>query len=112
MLPCQVLFRNNFALSRDIMGMFQSFQSSSAVLDPSANPGLFQSKLVVIIKVHISDSDSVCSFRVLSSRMSLTMMQLKLPESMSVTKQLPVHSLIVLQISIKIPKTCGGRTGF
>jgi hypothetical protein len=85
MLPCQVLFRNNFALSRDIMGMFQSFQSSSAVLDPSANPGLFQSKLVVIIKVRInnSDSDGVGSLRALLSRMLLTMMQSKLPESMS-----------------------------
>jgi hypothetical protein len=41
------------------MGMFQSFQSSSAVLDPSTNPGLFQSKLVVIIKVHINGRDNV-----------------------------------------------------
>ncbi|KAF9064891.1 hypothetical protein BDP27DRAFT_1467712 [Rhodocollybia butyracea] len=45
-----ILFRNNFALSRDIAGMFQSFQSSSAVLDPKANPTLFQSTLVIIIK--------------------------------------------------------------
>ncbi|KAF5337682.1 hypothetical protein D9757_014271 [Collybiopsis confluens] len=45
-----ILFRNNFALSRDIAGMFQSFQSSSVVLDPKANPTLFQSKLVIIIK--------------------------------------------------------------
>jgi hypothetical protein len=49
----QVLFRNNFVFSRDIKGLFQSFQSSSAVLDPAANPSLFQSKLVVIIKVVI-----------------------------------------------------------
>jgi hypothetical protein len=34
--------------------MFQSFQSSSAILDPVANPELFQSKLAVIIKVHLS----------------------------------------------------------
>ena len=47
----QVLFRNNFALSRDITGLFQSFQSSSSVLDPASNPSLFQSTLVVIIKV-------------------------------------------------------------
>ena len=47
----QVLFRNNFALSRDITGLFQSFQSSSTVLDPKANPSLFQSTLVIIIKV-------------------------------------------------------------
>ncbi|KAL1691225.1 hypothetical protein GGG16DRAFT_113392 [Schizophyllum commune] len=43
-----VLFRNNFALSRDITGLFQSFQSSSAVLDPAANPTLFQSTLDVV----------------------------------------------------------------
>ncbi|KIJ12353.1 hypothetical protein PAXINDRAFT_14830 [Paxillus involutus ATCC 200175] len=51
-----VLFRNNFALSRDITGLFQSFQSSSAVLDPMANPALFQSTLVIIIK-DVVDSD-------------------------------------------------------
>ncbi|KAI0250874.1 hypothetical protein BJV78DRAFT_526274 [Lactifluus subvellereus] len=45
-----VLFRNNFALSRDISGLFQSFQSSASVLDPAANPSLFQSTLVIIIK--------------------------------------------------------------
>jgi hypothetical protein len=69
------------------MGMFQSFQSSSAVLDPSTNPGLFQSKLVVIIKVHISGSENVGSLIDLSSRTLLTMMQLKLPESMSMTNR-------------------------
>ncbi|KAG1815337.1 hypothetical protein EV424DRAFT_1628266, partial [Suillus variegatus] len=43
-----VLFRNNFALSRDITGLFQSFQSSSTVLDPaSSNLSLFQSMLVI-----------------------------------------------------------------
>ncbi|KAL4072312.1 hypothetical protein J3A83DRAFT_4188311 [Scleroderma citrinum] len=47
-----VLFRNNFALSRDITGLFQSFQSSATVLDPKANPSLFQSTLVIIIKVY------------------------------------------------------------
>ena len=47
----QVLFRNNFAFSRDISGLFQSFQSSASVLDPAANPTLFQSTLVIIIKV-------------------------------------------------------------
>ncbi|KAH7907394.1 hypothetical protein BJ138DRAFT_1014577, partial [Hygrophoropsis aurantiaca] len=51
-----VLFRNNFALSRDISGLFQSFQSSSTVLDPKANPTLFQSTLVIIIK-DVVDSD-------------------------------------------------------
>ncbi|KIJ64834.1 hypothetical protein HYDPIDRAFT_111462 [Hydnomerulius pinastri MD-312] len=53
-----VLFRNNFALSRDITGLFQSFQSSSTVLDPAANPSLFQSTLVIIIK-DVVDSDKV-----------------------------------------------------
>ncbi|KAF8552259.1 hypothetical protein OG21DRAFT_1416462 [Imleria badia] len=52
-----VLFRNNFALSRDITGLFQSFQSSSTVLDPKANPSLFQSTLVIIIK-DVVDSDT------------------------------------------------------
>ncbi|KAK0467152.1 uncharacterized protein EV420DRAFT_1507486 [Desarmillaria tabescens] len=51
-----VLFRNNFALSRDITGLFQSFQSSSTVLDPAANPSLFQSTLVIIIK-DVTDID-------------------------------------------------------
>ncbi|KAF8270132.1 hypothetical protein EI94DRAFT_1572312 [Lactarius quietus] len=51
-----VLFRNNFALSRDISGLFQSFQSSSSVLDPASNPSLFQSTLVVIIK-DVIDTD-------------------------------------------------------
>ncbi|KAH8977863.1 hypothetical protein EDB86DRAFT_2816692 [Lactarius hatsudake] len=51
-----VLFRNNFALSRDITGLFQSFQSSSSILDPASNPSLFQSTLLVIIK-DVIDSD-------------------------------------------------------
>ncbi|KAF7309973.1 VWFA domain-containing protein [Mycena indigotica] len=45
-----VLFRNNFAMSRSITGLFQSFQSSSTVLDPAANPTLFKSTLTIIIK--------------------------------------------------------------
>ncbi|KAI9511011.1 hypothetical protein F5148DRAFT_1274479 [Russula earlei] len=49
-----VLFRNNFALGRDISGLFQSFQSSASVLDPAANPSLFQSTLVIIIKVSVT----------------------------------------------------------
>jgi hypothetical protein len=62
-----VLFRNNFALSRDIAGLFtvcvqldarkhllkllQSFQSCTKVLDPSSNRTLFHSTLGIIIKV-------------------------------------------------------------
>ncbi|KIJ07932.1 hypothetical protein PAXINDRAFT_102749 [Paxillus involutus ATCC 200175] len=52
-----VLFRNNFALSRDITGLFQSFQSSSTVLDPGENPNLFNSTLMIIIK-DVVDSDT------------------------------------------------------
>ncbi|KAF8607199.1 hypothetical protein BDV93DRAFT_591195 [Ceratobasidium sp. AG-I] len=52
-----VLFRNNFALSRDIAGLFTSFQSSAMVLDPRTNPGLFNSTLAIIIK-DVTDSDS------------------------------------------------------
>jgi hypothetical protein len=55
-----VLFRNNFALSRDITGLFRSFQSSSSVLDPASNPSLFKSTLAVIIKDVIdTDKDEV-----------------------------------------------------
>jgi len=53
-----VLFRNNFAFGRDISGLFQSFQSSASVLDPEANPSLFQSTLVIIIK-DVVESDKV-----------------------------------------------------
>ncbi|KIM22922.1 hypothetical protein M408DRAFT_331422 [Serendipita vermifera MAFF 305830] len=45
-----VLFRNNFALSRDITGLFNSFQSCTKVLDPASNPSLFRSTLGIIIK--------------------------------------------------------------
>ncbi|KAI0294252.1 hypothetical protein B0F90DRAFT_1670558 [Multifurca ochricompacta] len=48
-----VLFHNNFAFSRDISGLFQSFQSSASVFDPAANPSLFQSTLVIIIEASI-----------------------------------------------------------
>ncbi|KAH9027352.1 hypothetical protein EDB84DRAFT_1500330 [Lactarius hengduanensis] len=53
-----VLFRNNFAFSRDISGLFQSFQSSASVLDPAVNPTLFQSTLVIIIK-DVVEADTV-----------------------------------------------------
>ncbi|KAK7025067.1 VWFA domain-containing protein [Favolaschia claudopus] len=51
-----VLFRNNFAISRSISGLFSSFQSSSKMLNPEANPQLFKSTLVIIIK-DVVDSD-------------------------------------------------------
>ncbi|KAF8289765.1 hypothetical protein DL93DRAFT_2069130 [Clavulina sp. PMI_390] len=51
-----VLFRNNFALSRDIAGnALQSFQSCAALLDPASNPQLFGSILCIIIKVCMED---------------------------------------------------------
>ncbi|KAF8341339.1 uncharacterized protein EI90DRAFT_2905822 [Cantharellus anzutake] len=56
-----VLFRNNFALSRDVTGapihIYISFQSSAAQFEPSANPELFQSTLAIIIK-DVVDSDT------------------------------------------------------
>ncbi|KAG8792428.1 Vacuolar protein sorting-associated protein 13A [Ceratobasidium sp. 428] len=52
-----VLFRNNFALSRDIAGLFTSFQSSAMVLDPNANRSLFNSTLAIIIK-DVTNSDA------------------------------------------------------
>ncbi|KAH7908406.1 hypothetical protein BJ138DRAFT_1012879 [Hygrophoropsis aurantiaca] len=51
-----VLFRNNFVLGRDITCLFQPFQSGSTILDPRANPMLFQSTLIIIIK-DVADSD-------------------------------------------------------
>ncbi|KAG9089762.1 hypothetical protein FRC06_001400 [Ceratobasidium sp. 370] len=52
-----VLFRNNFALSRDIAGLFTSFQSSAMVLDPNVNKSLFNSTLAIIIK-DVTNSDA------------------------------------------------------
>ncbi|CAE6489587.1 unnamed protein product [Rhizoctonia solani] len=52
-----VLFRNNFALSRNIRGLFTSFQSSAKTFDPSTNPGLFNSTLAIIIK-DVTNSDT------------------------------------------------------
>ncbi|KAG8738572.1 hypothetical protein FRC10_006677 [Ceratobasidium sp. 414] len=82
-----VLFRNNFALSRDIAGLFtvgsevrfspmlirpcivsQSFQSSAMVLDPNANKSLFNSTLAIIIKdVTNSDANDIVKEYVTSS---------------------------------------------
>ncbi|KAN0136112.1 hypothetical protein V8E53_005972 [Lactarius tabidus] len=44
-----VLFRNNFSFNRDKGELFRWFQSSASILDPAANPTLFQSTLVMII---------------------------------------------------------------
>ncbi|KAI9429455.1 hypothetical protein H4582DRAFT_2149461 [Lactarius indigo] len=43
-----VLLPNNFAFSWGISGLFQSFQSSTSVFDPAANPSLFKSTLDVV----------------------------------------------------------------
>ncbi|KAG8903576.1 hypothetical protein FRB99_003127, partial [Tulasnella sp. 403] len=45
-----VLFRNNFALSRDIANMFTSFQASTHLFDPASNPKLFKGLLAIVIK--------------------------------------------------------------
>ncbi|KIM24854.1 hypothetical protein M408DRAFT_26650 [Serendipita vermifera MAFF 305830] len=55
-----VLFRNNFAMSRDIAELFTSFQSCTTILDPASNPKLFQSNLVIIVKdVILSDAREI-----------------------------------------------------
>ncbi|KAL5634326.1 hypothetical protein ACGC1H_002410 [Rhizoctonia solani] len=53
-----ILFRNNFAVSRNIRGLFTSFELSAGTFDPKHNPGLFQSTLAIIIK-DVPDSDNV-----------------------------------------------------
>ncbi|KAI9343866.1 hypothetical protein DFJ73DRAFT_840771 [Zopfochytrium polystomum] len=45
-----VLFRNNFALSRNVTELFSSFQSSATILDPESNKQLFNSRLVIVVK--------------------------------------------------------------
>ncbi|KDN46510.1 hypothetical protein RSAG8_04163, partial [Rhizoctonia solani AG-8 WAC10335] len=45
-----VLLRNDFAISRDISGLFRSFQFAANVLDPNVNQGLFNSTLAIIIQ--------------------------------------------------------------
>ncbi|KAG8962040.1 hypothetical protein FRC05_005627 [Tulasnella sp. 425] len=45
-----VIFRNNFALSRDVANMFTSFQASTHLFDPAANPRLFKGRLNIVIK--------------------------------------------------------------
>ncbi|KAG8903434.1 hypothetical protein FRB99_003283 [Tulasnella sp. 403] len=45
-----VLFRNNFALSRDVANMFTSFQASTHLFNPASNPKLFKGLLAIVIK--------------------------------------------------------------
>ncbi|KAG9013246.1 hypothetical protein FRB93_000769 [Tulasnella sp. JGI-2019a] len=51
-----IIFRNNFALSRDVANMFTSFQASTHIFDPASNPKLFKGCLAVVIK-DVVDSD-------------------------------------------------------
>jgi hypothetical protein len=62
-----ILFRNNFALGRDLTDAFGSFQNSASILDPTYNPQLFQSTLCIIIKDVIS-SDAPEIVREFSSK--------------------------------------------
>ncbi|EUC62856.1 cytochrome P450 family protein, putative, partial [Rhizoctonia solani AG-3 Rhs1AP] len=52
-----ILFRNNFAVSRNVRGLFTSFELSAGTFDPNLNPGLFQSTLAIIIK-DVTDADT------------------------------------------------------
>ncbi|KAG8991995.1 hypothetical protein FRB94_012096 [Tulasnella sp. JGI-2019a] len=59
-LSNMVIFRNNFALSRDVANMFTSFQASARIFAPASNPGLFKGRLVVAIKDVVDrDSDEI-----------------------------------------------------
>ncbi|KAG8901724.1 hypothetical protein FRC00_005051 [Tulasnella sp. 408] len=51
-----IIFRNNFALSRDVANMFTSFQSSTHLFDPKSNPKLFKGLLAIVIK-DVVDAD-------------------------------------------------------
>ncbi|KAG8994929.1 hypothetical protein FRB90_000300 [Tulasnella sp. 427] len=51
-----IIFRNNFALSRDVANMFTSFQASTHLFDPKSNPKLFKGLLAIVIK-DVVDAD-------------------------------------------------------
>ncbi|KAG8915782.1 hypothetical protein FRC00_014369 [Tulasnella sp. 408] len=51
-----IMFRNNFALNRNVANMFTSFQASTRLFDPQNNPNLFKGLLAIIIK-DVVDSD-------------------------------------------------------
>ncbi|CUA71759.1 Cadherin-23 [Rhizoctonia solani] len=53
-----ILFRNNFAVSRNVRALFTGFELSAGTFDPNLNPGLFQSTLATIIK-DVTDADIV-----------------------------------------------------
>ena len=112
----QVLFRNNFAMSRDIAGLFQSFQSSSTILDPAKNPTLFKSTLVIIIKVRsVLPPQSVvshikigcCRFWQERDYQRVSSLSCHFYEIKCVKL---THSPFALQISAQVPKNSGSRT--
>ncbi|KAG8962042.1 hypothetical protein FRC05_005629 [Tulasnella sp. 425] len=51
-----IMFRNNFALNRNVANMFTSFQASAGLFDPDNNPKLFKGLLAIIIK-DVLDAD-------------------------------------------------------
>ncbi|KAG8900599.1 hypothetical protein FRB99_005954 [Tulasnella sp. 403] len=64
-----VLFRNNFALSRDVANMFTSFQASTHLFDPASNPKLFKGLLAIVIK-DVVDGDKKEIVKEFSSKFS------------------------------------------
>ncbi|KAG8903433.1 hypothetical protein FRB99_003282 [Tulasnella sp. 403] len=64
-----VLFRNNFALSRDVAHMFTSFQASTRQFDPASNPKLFKGLLAILIK-DVVDGDKREIVKEFSSKFS------------------------------------------
>ncbi|KAG8986760.1 hypothetical protein FRB90_003803, partial [Tulasnella sp. 427] len=51
-----IMFRNNFALNRNVANMFTSFQDSASLFNPENNPNLFKGLLTIIIK-DVMDAD-------------------------------------------------------
>ncbi|KAG9032050.1 hypothetical protein FS837_002824, partial [Tulasnella sp. UAMH 9824] len=45
-----IMFRNNFALHRNVANMFTSFRASARLFDPKKNPSLFKGLLTIIVK--------------------------------------------------------------
>ncbi|KAK9764513.1 hypothetical protein K7432_007905 [Basidiobolus ranarum] len=45
-----ILFKNDFAIGRDIHDLFQRFQSGATIFDPAQNPSLFHSHMVIVIR--------------------------------------------------------------
>ncbi|ORX89069.1 hypothetical protein K493DRAFT_306093 [Basidiobolus meristosporus CBS 931.73] len=55
-----ILFKNDFAIGRDIHDLFQRFQSGATIFDPAQNPSLFHSHMVIVIRdVPASDRSEI-----------------------------------------------------